>query len=376
MITLRSGLGTLKNAGTEFVKSTSDKAVRTITLDRPAARNAINAAMTSTMTEAITRFARDANAYAVVLRSQTPGMFCAGGDVREMAHLASSAPGEAERSLAAEYELVWLLECFSKPVVSLIDGPVMGAGAGMTLVNTHRVAGKNYAFAMPEVRLGFFPDDGVASELGRMPSEIGVYLGLTGRSIGRADAYALGLVTHCTDASHFDQIERSLADAEPVDTLLDGLHEPPGPGQLAAFQEQIAGCFSGASVTEIAAKLAALRDRAAQPTDVAWAQDVLDDLGCASPQALAIALRHIRDAASMDLRQTLMLDYRAGRRLIGSYNFQEGVRALLIDKNRKPVWRPTRAHDITDTQTAAFFHADPLHEMTLPTRSEMQASRV
>ncbi len=376
MIPIQPLLADPESAKPAHVKSSANSALRIITLDRPNARNAIDATMTSTLATTIAQTARDPNAYAIVLRSGTPGMFCAGGDVREMAHLAATEPDAARHALAAEYQLIWLLECFSKPVVSLIDGAVMGAGAGMTLVNTHRVAGERYAFAMPEVRLGFFPDDGVASVLGRMPGEIGVFLGLTGRSIGRDDAYALGLVTHCIDARHFPDLERGLADAEPVDPLLDGLHIAPQASPLEAHKEQIAHYFSAPTVPEIVARLSSLRDRRGRDPEAAWVQNVLDDLARACPLALAIALRHIRDSRSMDLRQTLTLDYRLGRRLIGSHNFQEGVRALMIDKNRAPVWRPTTSGDITTTQIENLFQTDPAHELNLLTRFEMQEARV
>ena len=347
-----------------------------ITLERPAAGNALDAAMTKSLAAAVPRIARDTNAYAIVLRARGTGAFCAGGDVREMARLAATEPDAARAALAQEYQLVWLLECFSKPVISLVNGAVMGAGAGITLVNTHRVAGERYAFAMPEVRLGFFPDDGVAAFLGRMPDHIGLYLGLTGRTIGRDDAFALGLVTHCIAASHFAEIENGLADADPVDPLLDRLHETAGPGELAAARPLIADCFGGKTVEEIVARLSRYRDQPPNAEAGAWAVGVLDDLARACPSALKVALRHIRDAWAMDLRHTLMLDYRVGRRLIGTHDFREGVRALIVDKDRTPLWRPQSLADVSASMVDGLFHPDPGGELILPTREEMQAARV
>ncbi len=376
MITIQTGLGAGENAGELNVKSDTAGAVRIITFNRLKARNAINLAMTETLTTAVVQTARDANIYAIIIQSEAPGVFCVGGDVREMARLAAIDHAAADQALAAEYRLVWLLECFSKPVISLINGAVMGAGAGMTLVNTHKVAGKRYAFSMPEVRLGFFPDDGVAAVLGRMPDHVGIYLGLTGRSIGRDDAFALGLVTHCIDEQHFAHIRQCLANADPVDALLDGLHEPPCSSALEEVRSCIRDCFSAPSVAEIIARLRELRESAAHPERKAWATGVMADIARACPIALSIALRHIRDAASMDLRQTLIVDYRIGRRLTGSHNFQAGVQAVIVDKGRQPEWQPRDIADVTDARIETLFHADPAHELILRTREEMQAARV
>ena len=141
---------------------------------------------------------------------------------------------DARRALAAEYALNWPLDCFTKPTVSLIDGLVVGSGVGISLYGTHRVAGERYRFAMPETGIGLFPDDGVAYVFAQMPDMIGMYLALTGRAVGSADAYNLGLLTHCIPAGQFGEIRAAIRDADPVDPVLDARHEDPGPGELEA----------------------------------------------------------------------------------------------------------------------------------------------
>src|SRR6185295_1889291 len=183
-----------------------------VTLSRPRALNALTTAMRARIAEAFAAWARDPRVYAAVIVSATDRAFCAGGDVREMAECGRRDAGEARLSLAAEYALNWQLDCFTKPTVSLIDGVVMGSGVGLTLYGTHRAAGENYQFAMPETGIGLFPDDGVGWAFARMPDEIGMYLALTGRAIGRADAYRLGLVTHCLPAASFPDIMAAIED--------------------------------------------------------------------------------------------------------------------------------------------------------------------
>lgn len=345
-----------------------------IVLDRPAARNAISGRMRDAIAEAIPKLARDPGVYALVIRSAVPQVFSAGGDLRELSQAARDRPEDARRLLAQDYALSWLLECFSKPTVSLVDGLVMGSGAGLILYGTHRVAGEQYGFAMPETGVGFFPDVGLAWVFARMPGHVGAYLGLTGRRIGRADAYRLGLVTHCIPAAHFGEIEAGLSAADPVDPLLDDRHEDPGPGELEPHRETLDRCFDGESVEEILARLdeAARRGGAAG----AWCADVLAELRQRSPIALKVTLRHIREAAFRDLRQTLMLDYRLGCQCIETHDFHEGVRALLVDKDRQPRWSPQHVGDVTEAMVERFFSYHPGRELILPTRQEMQAARI
>lgn len=341
-----------------------------VTLHRPQARNALTTGMRERLAEAYPSFARDPQIYGVVLKSATAGMFSAGGDVRELLQLVGSEPDRALRSLAAEYKLIWLHECFSKPTVSLIDGPVMGSGVGITLYGTHRVAGEGYRFAMPETAIGFFPDDGMAYVFAQMPHRIGVYLALTGRSIGRADALKLGLATHAIPATKFAEVEAAVIDADPIDPVLDSRHEDPGPADLDHYAEVIARCFSGSTVAEIVANLQGERQ------ERAWCDGVLADLGVRSPLALAVTLRHIREARALDLRLTLTVDYRIARQMIAAPDFAEGVRAMLIDKDRTPRWRPAHIGDVTDGMIERAFRPAPGAELVLPTRQEMQAARV
>ena len=116
------------------------------------------------------------------------GSTCAGGDLVEMAALADRDMEAAEKALADEIALVWRAECFTKPTVALIDGAVIGGGNEISRFGTHRVAGENYRFAMPETGLGLFPNNGLAHTFARMPKDIGMYLALTGDSVGPADA--------------------------------------------------------------------------------------------------------------------------------------------------------------------------------------------
>jgi enoyl-CoA hydratase len=342
-----------------------------ITLNRPRALNALNEAMRAKLAAAYPKFARNPQIYAVVIQSASEKAFCAGGDVRELIRWGRDDRERVRKAFADEYALDWLHECFSKPTVSLIDGAVMGSGVGITLYGTHRVAGPRYKFAMPETAIGLFPDVGATWKLSRLPDSIGMYLGLTGHAIGRADAYALGLLTHCIDPAQFEEIKAQLADTWPVDTLLDERHADPGPGELDGRRTTIATCFSAGTVEEIVARLEAVPGE-----DREWAQGVAADIRTRAPLSLKITHRHIREAAALDLRQTLVRDYRLAWRVLEGEDFYEGVRAVLVDKDGKPRWNPSRLEDVSSDMVDEYFSSLGPIELDLPTREEMQAARV
>ncbi|HVZ04963.1 enoyl-CoA hydratase/isomerase family protein [Hyphomicrobium sp.] len=347
------------------------RAVRTITLNRPRTLNALDREMCKIVADEIPRIARNPDIYIVTLLSSSPKAFCAGGDVLALTAEAERDIESAKAIMRAEYELDWLLECFSKPTVSFIDGICMGSGAGLTAYNTHRVAGENYKWAMPEVKIGLFPDVGIANVLARLPWPIGLYLGLTGRTIRRDDAQWLGLITHCIASSHFPGILAKLADAEPVDPLLDGLNEIQGEGPLQKDVGLIRDHFSHETLSEIFRSLIK-----AEAAGSEWARDTLTGLRKSSPVSLAITDRHIRNARTLDIRETLIEDYRLAVRCLENPDFFEGVRSALRDKDGAPKWSPVQFEAVTTETVESYFAPLGKSELTLASRVEMQAARV
>ena len=202
-----------------------------------------------------------------------------------------------------------------------------------------------------------------------MPDEIGMYLALTGRSIGRADAYRLGLVTHCIPAARFAEIHAGLRVADPVDPLLDDRHVDPGPAELDALRPVIARCFSADTVEGIVARLRAERGDGAP-----WARgrargsgqavaDLAQDR--ASARALAARRRSARDAgAGLTASPAAACE---------AHDFYEGVRAALIDRDRSPKWQPARLEDVTPAMLDAYFAPLGAGDLALASRAEMQA---
>jgi len=352
-------------------------AVAEITLSRPRALNALNDEMRDSIRALLTECTGDPQVYAVIIRSNSPRAFCAGGDVRELTELAARDQRLAAASIGDEYYMNWALECFTKPIVSLIDGMVMGSGVGLMLYGTHRVAGDGFIFAMPETAIGLFPDVGACSVLAKMPNHVGRYLGLTGRTIGRASAYQLGLVTHCIAAEEFAQITTGLEAADTVDPILDGLHRDPAPDTgdqaLAGREGLIDDVFGRASVPEI---FEALRQRAGgSGADAVWCAGVLHDLENRAPLSLLVTLRHLDACRDRSLRDVLIHDYRLAVRFLREKDLSEGVRAVLIDKDNQPNWKHGSINDVSVKEIDTFFAKLDEPDLVLPDREKMQQIR-
>jgi enoyl-CoA hydratase len=267
----------------------------------------------------------------VVVRSTSPKAFCAGGDILAMRAAGLAGDDTAVRTyFSAEYALDALIARYPKPYVALIDGYAMGGGLGVSVHGSARVVTERASLAMPETGIGFFPDIGASYFLPRLPGAFGWYLGLTGARVTGADAVACGLGTHYVPAADLPALEAALTGSDDVPgAVLDRFAAPAPPARHA---DAIARCFS-------APDLAALRARlAAQTRARDWADDALALLDAASPRSLAVTFDLLRAGADSTLEECLRRELDLACRTARTADFHEGVRAALVDKDRKPVW--------------------------------------
>jgi len=338
-----------------------------VTLARPKKRNALTLAMCKALAVAYPRLARDPIIYAVIVRSACAGVFSAGADLGEVAALCDGDRDTARAVVGEALRLCWLHEAFTKPTVSLVDGMAMGGGFGISLHGTHRVAGEGYAFACPETGIGLVPAGGICHMLARLPGAIGCYLALTGNPIRRADAFRLGLVTHCLPADRFEAVQAHIAEADPVDLVLDPLHADPGPGDLAAREPVIARCFSAASIEDILARL-----DAESGADATWAREAAACLRRRSPLALKVTHRLLAEARALDLRGLLVLEHRILCGLMAAPGAGARLRASPVDASGSVGWAPAGLDEVTAVMVREYFsdRAGPI--LALPVRAEMQ----
>jgi enoyl-CoA hydratase len=316
------------------------------------------------LASAYERFARDPVIYALVVGSQH-AVFADGLDVREMAAAARREPEGAAGVIGEMLQLCWQQECFTKPIVSLINGPVEGGGPGVSLYGTHRVAGARYRFTCRATALGLVPMGGLGHVLARLANSVGVYLALTGHSMGPGDALRHGLVTHCVDASHFGAIEARLADADPVDAICDGMHQTPNDASLAEHEPAIARCFSAPTVEDIVRRLDSEGGGHA-----IWARRAAADLRKRSPLALKASLELLKKARGIDLRSYLHLEHGVLAFLAARPDAQ---RAILREAGEEFAWDALSLADVTEGLQAKVFEMRATPALALRARSDMQA---
>ena len=323
-----------------------DGRVGRILLNRPKALNAIDLPMIRTCARALDAWRDDPHVHAVVIEGAGDRAFCAGGDIRALRQY--ELDGEHDRAEAffrEEYELNLGIATYPKPYIALIDGICMGGGIGVSVHAPYRVATEHAAFAMPETAIGFFPDIGATFFLPRLPGEIGTYLGLTGARAQGADAVHAGLATHFTPRAALPALSRALAEDGP--SALGPHVAPLSAFSLAPHRAAIDHCFGADSVAGIVHRLEGVGD--------AWAAATLQTLRSVSPSALCWTLEALRRGADLTLPQCQAAELALTRTAMRHPDFAEGVRAMVVDKDRSPRWQPARIEDVDPAAIAAMF---------------------
>ena len=314
------------------VLSRTDGGIARILLDRPRALNALTLPMVRAIAELLKIWSSEPFR-AVTIESSTDGVFCAGGDIRQIRqNTLDDDLAASEDFFATEYLVNETLATYPVPVVALIDGVCMGGGLGLSAHGPFRVVTERAVLAMPETAIGFIPDVGASYFLSRLPGGVGLYLGLTGARIRAADAVDIGLATHQIASSHLSLVVPALTeDRRPVDAVLRDLASAPTePAQIAANRRRIDAAFAATSVEAIGSRLRA--------DGSPWAVEALAALDGASPASLQLTLDLILRGRERTLRQCLDAERNTARQVVTSPDFIEGVRAALVDKDRAPLW--------------------------------------
>ncbi len=311
------------------IKSEKHGSLGLLILNRPQALNALTHGMIAAITAQLQAWANDDTVKAVAIRGAGERGFCAGGDIRAVqAAVVSGNSDTGAAFLRDEYHMNALIHAFPKPYVALIHGVCMGGGAGLSVHGCYRLADPTLAFAMPETAIGFIPDVGSSYFLSRLPDQTGLYLGLTATPIGLGDALEAGLITHAVRREDFDAVIDALAAGRDFARLT--FKSKPGP--LHIHRGRIAAAFSAASVESILERL----DRDGSD----FAQQTGQLIRTRSPTSLKLVLRQLHQARRMDLKQCLAMELRLALRVLQNHDFREGVRAALVEKDRRPKWQP------------------------------------
>jgi enoyl-CoA hydratase len=359
------------NVYSDEVVSEKVGAIGFITLNRPKALNALSLPMVRELTHVLRGFEVDASVLAVVIRGSNKegpfGAFCAGGDIRYFHQAALSGDASLEDFFTEEYNLNHIIHTYSKPYIAFMDGIVMGGGMGLSQGIALRVVTERTQMAMPETQIGLFPDVGGGYFLSRCPGNTGEYLALTGQLLRGAESLAVGLADVCIDSQSLTTVWDGLQTkqwkhGEDVVAWVKEQASSTSPSKPAWWDARIDTVFRLPTVRDIVDALSQLVN--GEPEG--WAAETLKALRHRSPLLLAVSLEQIRRGRTMGLSDELRMERDMVRHCFHTDHLSrrgaqtdtaEGIRALVVDKDRQPKWQPARIEEITPEMVKPFFQS-------------------
>ncbi|RBH59161.1 MULTISPECIES: enoyl-CoA hydratase/isomerase family protein [Pseudomonas] len=331
-----------------------------LTLNRPAGLNALTLDMIRALQQQLDAWAHDPEVNAVVLRGAGERAFCAGGDIRSLYDSYQSGGRLHEDFFVEEYALDLAIHRYRKPVLALMDGFVLGGGMGLVQGADLRVVTERSRLAMPEVAIGYFPDVGGSHFLPRIPGELGIYLGVAGVQIRAADALYCDLADWYLTSDKLAQLDERLDRLQWHETPLKDLQGllaklavqtlPDAP--LDALRPAIDHFFA---LPDVPSMVEQLREVTVADSHE-WARETADLLESRSPLAMAVTLEMLRRGRHLSLEDCFALELHLDRQWFDRGDLMEGVRALLIDKDKSPRWNPPTLRELDAEQVASFFH--------------------
>ncbi|AMA73074.1 enoyl-CoA hydratase/isomerase family protein [Aneurinibacillus thermoaerophilus] len=335
-----------------------------ILLNRPKAINALSIRMVEEIGKRLTEWEQDDSVAIIIIEGAGEKGLCAGGDMRSFYDKRNdNVEAHALTFFSTEYKMNLALYRYTKPIVAYMNGIVMGGGVGLSIFASDRVVTERSKLSMPEMNIGFFPDVGGSYFLNQMPGHMGRYLALTAHLFNGADAIYLGAADHYMESTNWDALKK---DVQTMDWIACGgrkvvedklreiiqkytVKEVPE-SQLANVQDKVDKHFAHNSVADILASL----DASAAEGDE-WAAETAKTLRSKSPISMAVALEQLIRGKNMSAADCFRMEMDMSMHFMHSHDFYEGVRSVLVDKDRNPNWRPASIEEVKREDVEAFF---------------------
>jgi enoyl-CoA hydratase/carnithine racemase len=346
-------------------------------LQAPGSLNALSLAMVDGLQAQLTRWAADPEIVAVMLSGEGDKAFCAGGDLRDLYQSIRECGGEtnpyARQFFSREYRLDYLIHTYPKPLLCWGNGIVMGGGMGLMAGASHRVVTERTRMAMPEIAIGLFPDVGASWFLNRLPARTGLFLALTGAPLDAADALFAGLADFRLPNASLGDLRDAMAkatwhqdaasNASLLSHLIESIARVTGQGPSAAGSASAGSTRSNLSIhiDEIRALMGhdKLTDIAARLEQAAggdsWLGEAAANFAKGSPTSAWLAYTLLQRARHLSLREVFQMEFSVALGCCAHHDFAEGIRALLIEKDRRPRWQPARLQDVDESLVADHF---------------------
>ncbi|KAK6191775.1 hypothetical protein SNE40_003375 [Patella caerulea] len=339
-----------------------------IILNRPQALNSLNYSMIQKIHPQIRAWEADSDVQLLIMKGSGDKAFCAGGDIVALTQTHKKDGKYGFTFFPDEYKLDYALGTYSKPYIAIIDGVTMGGGVGLSVHGQFRVATERTLFAMPETGIGLIPDVGGGYFLPRLQGKLGMYLALTGYRLKGRDVQLAGVATHYIQSNKITELEETLVGLDQpsiknVNEILDSFHKESTSEQhdfiLKSEMDKINRVFSGASLEQIFENL--------EKDGSEWALKELNKLKRMSPTSMKLTFRQITEGGQLSLEDVFLMENRLTQRCMEDHDFYEGVRALLVEKDQKPQWKPDTLEGVTQEKVDWYFSKLPNgREMTLP----------
>lgn len=340
-------------------------ALAILTLNQPKALNALSLEMVQALGAALDELRECADVRVILLKGAGEKAFCAGGDVVSLHNAMKEAgqgqiPALAQQFFSEEYQVDYAIHNYPKPIVVWGSGIVMGGGLGLFAGASHRVVTPSTMIAMPEVTIGLFPDVGGSYFLNKMPAGYGLFLGLTGARIGAADALFLALADHAVEVEQLDALVQALAQSDYSQT--DRAHDVVSqccqqfsttelkPAVLPQYEDSIKAMAQTDALPQVVQQLQA----PANAEDKYW-QRAQSTLSAGSSLSVALLFEQLKRGQSLTLAECFQMELVLACRCAEFGEFQEGVRALLVDKDQQPQWRYSDVSAVPDSVIQHFF---------------------
>lgn len=331
-----------------------------VTLNRPRQLNALSYPMITALGAQLDAWATDDAVDAIVLRGAGPKAFCAGGDIRALYDSYREGTPLHRRFFADEYRLDFRLHRYPKPVVALMDGIVMGGGMGLAQAAHLRIVTERSRVAMPETGIGLIPDVGASHFLSKLPVPLALYLGLTGVTIGAADALLCGLADVAVDSATLATLEDTLAgipwSGKPLEDLRRALaHTAVTTAEAAPLLPVLPALLRHFRAESTLPQLMASLAQENRPDYMPWATRTIDTLRTRSPLMTCVTRELLLRGRRLDLADCFRMELAVVVQAFLRGDFMEGVRALIVDKDNAPQWRVPHFDEVTDAMVQALF---------------------
>ncbi|WP_434353482.1 enoyl-CoA hydratase/isomerase family protein [Psychrobacter sp. HD31] len=341
----------------DTIATASGHAIGTLTLNDPKALNALSVDMCQMISKQLSNWQNDDNIVAILLKGSGDKAFCAGGNIRKLYESMLDNPPMpnpyAEEFFSSEYSLFRQMHFYNKPIVLWANGIVMGGGMGLMAMCSHRVVTETTRFAMPEITIGLYPDATGSWLLQRFPAKLGLFLGLTGANCNGADALIGNMAEFAVTSEQYDDMVHALSSADWAnsadlhDTASQALATVHHTEQLA--ESNLINHWQALQAIVNAGDIHAI-DQVLQNAELAekykddkWMSRAISTYQHGCPVTAGLTFEAFKRAKKLSLEQILYMEMNLSLHCANNPDFREGVRALLIDKDRTPKWSKTLA---------------------------------